>query len=40
MIRHYLTPREAFAVLVDKVSGRGTWKANPWVFAYSFELVK
>lgn len=38
--RHYDTPREAFAALIDKVSGRGTWDSNPWVFAYSFELVK
>jgi len=34
------TPREAFAALIDKVSGRGTWDKNPWVFAYTFELVK
>ncbi|WP_308660994.1 hypothetical protein [Alistipes finegoldii] len=34
------TPREAFAVLIDKVSGRGTWKSNPWVVVYEFELVK
>ena len=39
-IRHYDTPREAFADLIDKVSGRGTWERNPWVFAYSFKLVK
>lgn len=37
---HWTTPREAFAVLIDKVSGRGTWNSNPWVFAYSFELIK
>lgn len=30
----------AFATLIDKVSGKGTWERNPWVFAYSFELVK
>jgi len=35
----YPTAREAFAVLIDKVSGKGTWAANPWVFVYSFELV-
>ena len=35
----YPTAREAFAVLIDKVSGKGTWVANPWVFVYSFELV-
>ena len=34
------TPREAFAALIDKVSGRGTWASNPWVMAYEFELVK
>lgn len=32
--------REAFAVLIDKVSGKGTWESNPWVFAYTFEIVK
>ena len=33
-------PREAFAALIDKVSGNGTWESNPYVFVYSFELVK
>ncbi len=37
---HYPTPREAFASLIDKVSGRGTWKSNPWVFVCEFELLK
>lgn len=36
----YYTPREAFAALIDKVSGRGTWASNPWVVAYELELVK
>lgn len=36
----YYTPREAFAALIDKVSGRGTWDRNPWVVVYEFELVK
>lgn len=31
--------REAFWFLIDKVSGNGTWESNPWVVAYSFELV-
>lgn len=35
----YHTRREAFAALIDKVSGKGTWDSNPWVFAYSFELI-
>ena len=34
------TPREAFATLIDKVSGRGAWARNPWVVAYELELVK
>lgn len=34
------TPREAFAELIDKVSGKGTWDKNPYVFVYEFELVK
>lgn len=32
-------PRLAFASLIDKISGKGTWESNPWVVAYSFELV-
>lgn len=34
------TPREAYAVLIDKISGKGTWDRNPIVFAYDFKLVK
>lgn len=37
---HFKTPREAFAHLIDKVSGKGTWDSNPYVFVYDFELVK
>lgn len=32
-------PQEAFACLIDKVSGKGTWESNPFVFAYEFVLV-
>lgn len=32
-------PRQAFASLIDKISGKGTWESNPFVAAYSFELV-
>lgn len=35
----YDTPREAFAALIDRISGKGTWDSNPWVFAYEFELI-
>lgn len=30
---------EAFAALIDKVSGRGTWQSNPYVWVYEFELL-
>lgn len=33
-------PKEAFAVLIDRISGNGTWDKNPYVFVYSFEIVK
>ena len=38
-IRHK-TPREAYAALIDRIAGRGTFESNPWVFVYDFELVK
>ena len=34
------TPREAFSVLIDKTSGKGTWKNNPYVWVYEFKLLK
>lgn len=30
----------AYADLIDHISGKGTWKRNPYVFVYEFELVK
>lgn len=36
----FRTPREAFAAIIGKVSGKGTWDSNPWVFVYDFELIK
>lgn len=33
------TAREAFWYLIDKISSKGTWESNPFVVAYSFELV-
>lgn len=36
----FASPRAAYAALIDKVSGKGTWEKNPWVFVYEFELVK
>ncbi len=32
------TPREAFVALIDKVSGKGTWECNPYVWVYEFKL--
>ena len=34
------SPKESYAVLIDKVSGKGTWESNPYVFVYDFNLVK
>lgn len=34
------TPRKAYAELIDRISGKGTWERNPWVFCYTFKLVK
>ena len=39
-ILSFMTPRDAFAALIDRISGRGTWESNPWVIAYTYELVK
>lgn len=36
----YPDPCEAYAALIDKISGKDTWESNPWVFVYDFELVK
>lgn len=33
------TYREAYAALIDRISGKGTWESNPYVFVYDFELV-
>ena len=38
-LKLFPTPREAFATLIDKLSGRGTWESNPYVWVYEFELV-
>ena len=32
--------REAYAALIDRISGKGTFESNPYVFVYEFELVK
>ena len=39
-IQPYCKPQYAYEILIDKVSGKGTWEKNPYVFVYDFELVK
>lgn len=34
------TPRDAFVSLIDRVSGKGTWESNPFVWVYSFEVIE
>ncbi len=36
---YFTTPREAFASLIDKVSGKGTWNSNPFVWRYEFKII-
>lgn len=31
--------RDCFAELIDRISGKGTWEANRYVYAYSFTLI-
>lgn len=33
-------PRDAYAHMIDALSGKGTWGSNPYVFVYDFELVR
>lgn len=37
---NHRTPRDAYAALIDRISGKGTWESNSYVFVYDFELVK
>lgn len=37
---YWTTAKEAFSVLIDVISGKGTWQRNPWVYVYEFELIK
>ena len=37
-IPDYSNPRDAFEELIDKVSGKGTWDSNPFVWVYEFKL--
>lgn len=35
----FSTPCEAFSALIDRISGKCTWKRNPFVFCYEFKLI-
>lgn len=35
---NFRSPREAYAALIDKLHGKGTWESNPYVFVYEFKL--
>ena len=36
----FRTPQQAYASLIDSISGKGTWASNPYVFVYDFVLTK
>jgi hypothetical protein len=38
--RPYQTPQQAYAALIDKINGKGTWQSNPFVWVYEFKLIK
>ena len=35
----FRTPQKAYASLIDRISGKGIWASNPYVFVYEFELI-
>jgi hypothetical protein len=35
----YDSPQEAYAALIDKINGKGTWESNPFVWVYEFKLI-
>lgn len=35
----FRTPQDAYASLIDRISGKCTWVNNPYVFVYDFELI-
>ena len=37
---HFRSAQVAFANLINRISGKGTWLSNPYDFAYSFKLIK
>lgn len=42
-VPNYITfkrPRDAYRNLIDRISGKGTWHRNPWMYVYTFELLR
>lgn len=39
LTKTFMTAKEAYASLIDKVGKKGTWDSNQWVFVYEFELI-
>lgn len=37
--RHFATPREAYAALIDSINGKGTWDSNPFVWVYEYRFA-
>lgn len=35
----YSSVRRAYAALIDRILGKGTWDSNPYVFVYDFEIA-
>ena len=33
------TPIKAYAALIDKINGKGTWDSNPFVWVYDYKLI-
>lgn len=41
IVRKRISPASrCFAYLIDDICGKGTWVKNPYVFVYSFKLIK
>ena len=36
---NYDTPQKAYAALINKIYGKGTWESNPYVWVYDFKLT-
>jgi len=42
-LRHgeeFETPQQAYAALINKINGKGTWESNPYVWVYDFKLLE